>query len=467
MGVETKGWIGGDSSMADAMFESMWGVKKASLPPPGRITEGPLADFRDGYDPVAAQRELQNQHRVEFHEKVGRVVGGDNNFDSPTSPGGNRVVQQDTAAGHQTNVVQTPESAKSGPRVEDTKKDSAPSKGSKGGDLARRLKAKRSASDSETQETATKSDGERGESKGPGHNLQVKEAPPVPKEMDPERAPGNLPDNTQTSSWTGSGPQAALHYDHQKVGGLADQKMIQGLLNLAGVPPSPLPDTCLLMRKAANVAVMNKEASGVEYFTRPDVHPLKLVAELGDSLGDDWTEWEPETIRETLIKEAGIEPSDDVMSKIMAVKIVLARPEVFFDSWVAMEKISVALNDQAPAMGIVEDVPVEWLSNAVTIVQKLAGDGDFTPETTKYVAARLFDQGYVVAPPLLRFADDELGEKVANDALRKKVILAYAKALKAEDAPDGEDVVSVQVTRLLRNHAYVLDKLDESMAQMQ
>ena len=437
MSVQSKGWYGGDGSMADAAFENMWGARDG-FPLNQEITEGPLATFPPGYDPTT--------------EKVALMIGSDNNPSSSASPGGNRMIQEPQQ--HDL-VQQKPQDAVGTAPANEAKNraEGSPTKGSKGGELLKRIRARRAEKgDVVGEETSTKSVG--GDAQAQKHNLNVKEPAPVPKEMTPQGRKGNLAAYHEQSAWTGSGPQAALHDDYSKVG---------ALLKLAGVPERELSNESVLVR----MALMVKESSGPEYLARNDVHPLKLVAELEDTLGDEWPTWEPETIRETIVKEAGITPSDDVMSKVMAVKIVLARPDIFYDNWEAMEKIAVALNDRSPIMGAVEEVPVEWLSNAVTIVEKLAGEGDFGPETTKYVAARLYDQGYAIAPPLLRFADEELGGMVNNDDLRRKVILAYAKSLDAKGLDEGEDPISIQVGRLLRNNAYVLDRLSESRSQLE
>lgn len=449
MPVENKGWVGGKGgSAADAMWDSMWTGGRSGVGP-GDITEGPLAQFPSDADPIEIQRGLRHEHE----EKLARVLGNDNNFDGSTSPGGNRVVQQGGAPSSD-EVVQTPESARAPATGGGTKRDSAPSRGT----FASKLRASMSAASSHDGATRDV----EGQSRGADHGLQVKEPAPTPKELDPRRRVDNLADAHGKSAWTGSGPQAALHNDYQKVGGLVVE-----LLKVAGVPVRGLPSTSGLLRMAADIAgaEMSKTADA-RRLERNDVHPLKVAAELADSLGEEWVSWEPETIRDTLIKDAGIEPSDDVMSKIMAVKIVMRAPERFHDDWHAFEKICVALNDQAPIMGSLEDVPGEWMSNAVSVVDKLVGTADFGPEVRKYAAARLFDQGYVVAPPLLRFADEDLGRLVSDDGLRRKVILAYAKAVKDPVPPEDESAVSVQVRRLMRNNAYVLDRLDESREQM-
>lgn len=457
MSVTNKGWRGGNGSMADAMFEKLWGVGDQRPMSTANITEGPLAQFPENYDPVAWQREKTAEFRAEHQVKMSKTalsIGLQNEPESSQTPGGNRAIQQDVSGMGTAVVQQSPENAKQNPG-EPHKKDTAPSKGSRGSELMARIRAKRAEKGEVTsEETTTKSVGQP--TPEVKHHLQVQQTAPVPKELDPRMRVGNLAAGHEQSAWTGSGPQAALHDDYSKVG---------ELLELAGVPPCELYEDSILRLMAESALTLVKEAGS--YLARNDVHPLKLVAELEDTLGSDWSEWEPETIRESIVKEAGVDPSDDVMSKIMAVKIVMRRPEAFFDDWQSMEKISVALNDRSPMMGVIEDVPIEWLSNAVSIVSRLVGPADFGAEVSKYAAARLYDQGYVVAPPLLKFADAELGQMVGDDDLRKKVILAYAKSLNTTELGEGEDEVSIQVARLLRNNAYVLDRLDESRGQLE
>jgi len=390
----------------------------------GEITLGPLAD---------------SSH--DFQEKISRVLSGDNNFESPTEPGGNRMTQSGSS-GTNGPIVQDRDSAGSSPSSIDTVKDSSPDHGSRGGRRMRKILARRSRN--------------------------AKAAADLDESVDNQNysrqpSPGNLPDNSEVSSWTGSGPGSALHGEEKTAAALSvDRNLITGILDVAGVS-FDISESSSLFKTAADVAEMRKTASGLSVVSRDDVHPILLVSELHSALGGEWTSWEPETIRDSIIKEAGVEPDADVMAKIMAVKIVLARPERFYDDWQAFEKISMALNDMAPAIGTLEDVPVEWLSNSVTIVEKLAGEGDFGEDVKKYTAARLFDQGYVIPPPKLVFASSDLSGLVKNPALQKEVVAAYKTALDSSSPVqvDESDPVSIQVARLMRNHEYVLSKLGD------
>lgn len=411
-------------SYADAVFESGWrGAARGA-------TIGPLAAW-DGSDPVA---------------KVAKVIGDNNSSDSTSAPGANRVVQApDQSSENNRSPGQSVQDAKGEQRLAPQKKP--------GGSPDTGARSPTSAA----APAATKNVEDRSQ---PQSYLRQKESPPVPRDMYP--APIQ-------PTWTGSGPQAALNQDYQKVAeGLPIDSPVSGddvdeALFYAGVPMQLAPGR--LLRSAAELALT--KTAGAEYLVRGDVHPLKLVAMLDDFFGGEWRDWEPETIRASLAKEAGAEPGDVVMDKVMAVKIALRRPDVFFDRWQGFEKIAVSLNDRQPAMTATEELDPEEMSNAVTVVKKLAGDGDFSAEVEAYVAARLFDSGLVVAPPQLSFADAKLATLVRDDELRKKVILAYAQAVKSDsDIPESDDPVDIQVARLIRNHVYVLDRLSQGREQL-
>jgi hypothetical protein len=414
MTVVNDGHRDSGGSYADAVFESGWrGAAR------GRATVGPLAEW-DGRDPVA---------------KTARVMDEASSTDSTASPGAPRAVQSPPGPSGG-NPNQDAASAKGEPQVPSKKPGGGPDTG-----------AKSPTSGSPGTAPTSKSVDDKSQ---PQSYLRKKEPPPVPRDMM---------------------PGSALPADYQKVAeqlpidSPASDDDVDEALFYAGVPMQLVPGR--LLRAAAEMALSKTAGADSEYLVRGDVHPLKLVAMLDDFFGGEWRDWEPETIRSSLAKEAGVEPDDMVMDKVMAVKIALRRPDVFFERWQAFEKIAVSLNDRTPAMTVTEELDPEEMANAVTVVRKLAGDGDFSHEVEAYVAARLAQSGFVVAPPQLAFADAKLAGLVKDDGLRKKVILAYAQAVKNDvDLPESEDPVDIQVARLLRSHVYVLDRLSQGREQM-
>lgn len=435
MGVVNDGHRDAGSSYADAVFESSWSGSSGR-----RASVGPLADW-DGSDPITPLR------------KTARVLGDDNNFESTSGPGVNRVVSgsADPASEKNRDPGQTPADAKAPPSADpaQAKPAGAPEPQKTSRRRGRREQAQvDSGTGSETRDLPAKVE----KTQSPQSYLTQSQAPPLPRDL--------IPAPIQPVT-TGSGPHSALDQDYQKVGSAE----VDEALFYAGVPLHLHPGAML---RSAAASVLEKTASSDnEYLVRGDVHPLKLVAMLDDFFGGEWRDWEPETIGASLAKEAGAQPGDAVMNKIMAVKIAFRRPDVFFDRWQAFEKIAVSLNDHVPSMSDTEDLDPDEMANAVTIVRKIAGDGDFSPEVESYVAARLYDSGMVVAPPQLSFADARLGELVRDDVLRKKVILAYAQAVKSDgDISESEDPVDIQVARLVRTHVYVLDRLAHGREQL-
>jgi hypothetical protein len=510
MTVANDGWAGQQISPADAMFEQAFTGQRRLSNGGTPITEGPLADFNPGIDPVKEAARMRRESVSAMAAKTGSVTAdssfapretkialvsdGSSQSDTTSGPGQDRAIQ---GRAEMWPVDQTVNDAKVPPPAVPKTIDKGPTTGALGKKLLDRVRAVKATTKSIASDpTGSKS---------------------MP-DVTADNGPGALPDSRDKSSWTGSGPTGALSADYSKVGeamlpgfaptieeiapiigdpvpapelpkiaqtieelapittaepedapedlGFTDvsDEAARGLLKLAGVPDRQMATSGMLWNLAKHASV--KVASDPADLNRDDIHPLKLAAVLEDDLGAEWREWEPETIKQSLETLAGHDIGEPVMTKVMALQLLYRRPDVFYGNWQAMEKISVALNDIAPTMGVIEDVEPEWLSNAVAIAGHVA-PGDFSDDVSSYVAARLADHGYVLAPPLLRFADAKLGSVVNDDALRRRVLVSYSQHVGDEDPPADEDPVSIQVARLMGHHAYVLDRFDQAREQVE
>jgi hypothetical protein len=242
-----------------------------------------------------------------------------------------------------------------------------------------------------------------------------------------------------------------------------DEKTASARLRFAGVPVELVDDPLALFVPCAREKTAS---SSREYFARGDAHPLTLSSLLGSEFGTDWYDWEPETISETIVRQVGVDPSPTTMNKIMALKMLRACPDKVLNDWRIIEKVSVAFDGDTPSMNEIEDVAPEQLSHAFSLMKAMCKKKP-SEDVSKYVAARLYDAGYVITPATLGFSDHHLRKLVDDEPLRKKVLAGYGKALKgAAPAADSENPVDIQVNRLMANHAYVLDKLDESVSQL-
>jgi hypothetical protein len=417
----------GGGSMADAVFEGMW--KGASRP--SRAVVGPLAEW-DGQDPIVT--------------KTARVLSENRSFESTAGPGAARNANSgpDPSESYSATVGATASEAKTPPPADQKKPvDSGPAKGVKGPAASGQIQ-----------------DGGQGQRSDVSSNvksrlqsmLRVKETAPIPRDL--------VPAGAMDSDYEKVGSALPVEWLEQ-AGDDVSELAVNERLAYAAVPG----DGGWLRDVAADILVKEASSDG-EYLVRDDVHPLKIVAVLDDLLGSEWREWEPETIKASLAKEAGTEPGDGVMDKIMAVKLALFRPELFYGRWQAFEKMAVAFNDRRPEMTDTERLSADEMANAVAIAQKLAGEGDFTPEVAAYVATHLFDEGLVVAPPQLLFADAKLATLVRDQGLRRKVVLAYESALKNMPSDESEDPIEIQARRMVRTHLYVMDRFDQGREQL-
>jgi hypothetical protein len=245
------------------------------------------------------------------------------------------------------------------------------------------------------------------------------------------------------------------------------------VLRAVGVPPQLVSEDSVLFaavtEKIAAVSAVDVDDS--VYVTRDDWHPFAIWTKLASRFGDEWLGWDTETIQETLRQETGAEPSPVTMNKIAALKLVSSKPQEFGADWQVFEKVCLAFDGQSPRISLIEDLTPEQMAMGLSSVRMItAAPITFTPELQKYCAARLFDAGFVLAPPELGFCDAELQKMIPIESanLRKAAMALYGDALQGKEPKDVDETPEIiQAGRVLRVHAYVLDRVDDVIRQLQ
>lgn len=270
-------------------------------------------------------------------------------------------------------------------------------------------------------------------------------------------------------SRAGSGGGDSINRADSNVTNMPKLGMSQ-LLQMVGVP-----DEITSLGGEVVAGVMEKHAALVDapdesalYMKRDDVHPVALGWFLGGRYGTEWLTWEMETIAKTVLDDTGIDLSDVVLSKIAAIKLATNKPEVVREEWNVFEKVCVAFDGDIPRVSIVEDLSPETMTFGVLCLQAMQPDWTPSQELKTYMAARLFDAGFIVPPPALGMVDKDLQKLGAVDqSLRKAVLVKYARYLQdLYVAEADEDLVDIQVMRLLRCNAYAIDKADDIIRQL-
>ena len=180
-------------------------------------------------------------------------------------------------------------------------------------------------------------------------------------------------------------------------------------------------------------------------------HPAELFMALDIAFsGENWLEWEPETI---LLSLADDEVPDRAADKVLAVHSVAANSSMVLSSANAFEKVVMAFCNNVCVMDEHQEPYLEEVYYAVTQIRQVIRlahpkDGDqavFHGEVPGYVAAVAKCRGWFVLPEGLSFAQDALnslcGLEEGSD-LRKEhegiihAVEAIYKNMKTRDAEE-------------------------------
>jgi hypothetical protein len=141
---------------------------------------------------------------------------------------------------------------------------------------------------------------------------------------------------------------------------------------------------------------------------REDAHPLALDIALNKKYGEDWLEWEGETIFMDLT-EAGEDIPEVNKQKIQALRAI-RNTDLFWSEWPAFTTISMALNGIIPDASITERPTLSEMAFAVQVARVLR-DMPFDDELSLWIAAEAEDEGVPWLPLPLSFANQYLNPR--------------------------------------------------------
>lgn len=178
----------------------------------------------------------------------------------------------------------------------------------------------------------------------------------------------------------------------------------------------------------------------------PDTNPIHLANEMSKKYGREWLKWEPETLWETIRKDWLTYPNDEAKNKLMAVKVLLAN-DSFWSEWEVFEKICVAFNDRVPTFSTMEDLSIAELALGVALANKIK-KRTFGNEVRAYVASEAQEDGYVLLPEVLSFAQETLDNLIQGTYGEEVRDLLKARNPTSMNVTDSDDPVHVQAGHL-------------------
>ena len=180
-------------------------------------------------------------------------------------------------------------------------------------------------------------------------------------------------------------------------------------------------------------------------------------------LGNGFQAWEPDSIW-TELADQGVDPDLVVRDKIMAVLTLLLTGGFYWDA-APFENISLAFNAIPIAPDAIQEASPAQLSWAVFEAQFLMHrenkeESEFDYEPSRYTAAALFREGFVVAPEMLDFAQDELDHLNRGNLELKNEIMDRWKVLNKDTLSTArfeENPLETQLAKLAAVYMYVRD----------
>lgn len=184
---------------------------------------------------------------------------------------------------------------------------------------------------------------------------------------------------------------------------------------------------------------------------------------LDAGLGDGWEVWEPETVWLELSRR-GISVPNGNRDQILAARSLIINGRFFTDALV-FEKTIVAFNNEEINADSLEDAPVAYLDwgvyEAKLLYEDFVGETtvSFDREPVGYTAVQLYNEGFVLAPDHLTFAQDALDKLYPKETsdLKKQVKKLWAdfprNGLEDVDFPETE--LGVQLAKLASVYVYV------------
>jgi hypothetical protein len=199
----------------------------------------------------------------------------------------------------------------------------------------------------------------------------------------------------------------------------------------------------------------------IREFIRPSIYNDLLTK----TFGQDWLEWEPETLHHEIMRVFNTRPLDQVFEKIMALQTYL-NTDLYWDSLLTFEDIVLAFGDRHVDPDLIQGCTPEELAYGIAVAEELGKEhkGSFSNDIIQYIRACHQMAGVIVYHPSMKFAQPTYPNPMAS--LVTRVTDAIARGVRPADPIDLDDVYQVQLAKTLDVSAYVDERLVKGMLSL-
>ncbi len=164
--------------------------------------------------------------------------------------------------------------------------------------------------------------------------------------------------------------------------------------------------------KTAELRDEGEEAPAVtatNIWRHPHASPAVLTLLLLDRYGEEYVEWEPAVLRQTLERD-DIKLSNNAWTKILAARCALGSPSPW-KQWEVFHYVCLGLSGDSPNFIYMEEPELGHLLAGMEFMKMVDPEREPQEEIDKFVAAAFRHDGVLYIPGPLDFAQDELEER--------------------------------------------------------
>lgn len=192
-----------------------------------------------------------------------------------------------------------------------------------------------------------------------------------------------------------------------------------------------------------------------------DMAPASQVYHfLNKAFGDDWWEWEMETIERMLWIRYGIALEDANRDKVWSVRHV-CRSDKCFSDWFDFNQVAISFGSGIADFEYLRKPSPGMVISTVKTLNEIRPDreGFFGNDVINYICILLIDDGVYTPPPSLVFVIRQKMEKMVSPTMKKNwltILRRYNQIVKKVKPEIQETEVDIQAKRLVNAEAAAL-----------
>ncbi len=191
------------------------------------------------------------------------------------------------------------------------------------------------------------------------------------------------------------------------------------------------------------------ESTSASKWMDEDTPASWYAAQLIKKYDREWLEWEPETLWQTILLDFKFDMGDHQNDKINAAKNLFLT-DSFWTDWVTFEKTALSFNGTSPDFFQVQVPSPGQMAWAASEAEMMRPGTPYSEEVAKYVELACKEDGYILFPDELEFAQESPLSREASD-----IKSAWEIVKAAGDVKIIENELGVNLGRLQAVKAYV------------